>query len=222
MTTQSSSQLGVPRRAFLRRGCLTAAAIGVTVCGGGAAIALYQPAVDQPSTQYGEKTMEKRVLVAYATKAGSTAEVATKIGEMIAKQNTSVDVLPIAKVGDISQYQAVVLGSVIRMGRVLPEVQKFVETHQAVFSQKPLSVFITCMTLQEDTPAKRQEVVAYLDPLRAVVKPASEGLFAGVMNPNKVNLIERLMMSAMKVPQGDFRNWDEITAWAQAVPTSLN
>ncbi len=72
------------------------------------------------------------------------------------------------------------------------------------------------MTLKDDTAENRQIVSAYLDPIRALVKPASEGLFAGVLNPAKMALIDRLIMSAMKSPQGDFRNWAQITAWAQA------
>ncbi len=217
MTTQPSS-----RRGFLRRGCLTTAAIGITVIGGGTAAALYQPKIDRPTTSYGATTMQDRVLIAYATRAGSTAEIAVKIGETLSKQNRSVDVLPVAKVGDLSSYRAVILGSAIRMGSVLPEVLKFVQNNQAALQQKSFSPFVVCMTLVDDTAANHATVSAYLDPLRTLVKPASEGLFAGVLAPGKVKLIERLIMSAMKVPVGDFRKWDQITAWADGLSASLN
>jgi menaquinone-dependent protoporphyrinogen oxidase len=127
-----------------------------------------------------------------------------------------VDVLPVEKAGDLSAYQAVVLGSAIRMGQLLPEVVKFVEANQAVLQQKSFNVFFLCMTLEKDTPENRQTVSAYLEPLRALVKPASEGMFAGVMEPKKLSLLERMMMKAMKTPVGDFRNWEQINAWAQS------
>lgn len=206
----------ISRRNFLKTAGITAAALGITVCGGGA-LASIPPKIEMQSASYGEKTMDKKILITYASKAGSTAETAARMGEMLAKQNAQVDVLPVEKVGDLSAYQAVVLGSAIRMSQLLPEVVKFVEANQAVLQQKSFNVFFLCMTLEKDTPENRQTVSAYLEPVRALVKPASEGMFAGVMDPKKLSLVERLLMKAMKTPVGDYRNWDQINAWAQSV-----
>ena len=84
--------------------------------------------------------------------------------------------------------------------------------------QKLFSLFILCMTLHKDTAENRKQVSAYLDPVRAVARPASEGLFAGVMDPSKLKLYERLIVMAMKVPNGDYRNWDQIGAWTESLP----
>jgi menaquinone-dependent protoporphyrinogen oxidase len=212
MTAQTS------RRRFLKTGCLTTAAGAIVLCGGGAAVATYQPPVEKPEETFGANTMNKRILITYATKAGSTAEIAARIGEIIAQKGVAVDLLPVSKVNDLTPYQAVVVGSVIRVGSVLPEVKTFIEKNQSTLSQKPFSLFIGCMTLAEDTAENRKTVSAYLDPIRALVKPASEGLFAGVMNLKKLPLFERLMIKMMKAPEGDFRNWDQISAWAESVP----
>lgn len=206
----------ISRRNFLKTSGITAAALGITVCGGGA-LASISPKIEMQSASYGEKTMDKKILITYASKAGSTAETAARMGEMLAGQNAQVDVLPVEKAGDLSAYQAVVLGSAIRMGQLLPEVVKFVEANQAVLQQKSFNVFFLCMTLEKDTPENRQTVSAYLEPVRALVKPASEGMFAGVMEPKKLSLLERMMMKAMKTPVGDFRNWEQINAWAQSL-----
>jgi menaquinone-dependent protoporphyrinogen oxidase len=208
MTTQLS------RRRFLKTSLIAAAAVGVTVCGGTAFAAAYQPKINLPSLNLGENTMENRILVTYASKAGSTAEVAARIGETLAGQNLSVDVQPVGKVTDLTPYRAVVVGSAIRMGRLLPEAMSFIEKHQAALQQKPFSVFILCMTLEKDNDETRKTVGAYLDPVRALVKPASEGLFAGVIDPSKVGLIDKLAIKAVKAPIGDFRKWDQINAWA--------
>lgn len=205
----------ISRRNFLKTTGITAAALGITVCGGGA-LASISPKIEMQSASYGEKTMDKKILITYASKAGSTAETAARMGEMLAKQNAQVDVLPVEKAGDLSAYQAVMLGSAIRMGQLLPEVVKFVEANQAALQQKSFNVFFLCMTLEKSTPENRQTVSAYLEPLRALVKPASEGMFAGVMDPKKLSLLERMMMKAMKTPVGDFRNWEQINAWARS------
>lgn len=207
----------ISRRRFLKRGCLTTAAVGVTLCGGTALANTYQPKINMPSSSFGEQGADNRVLIAYGTKAGSTAEIAMHMGEIAAKNRLAVDVLPVEKVTDLSPYRTVILGSAIRTGNLLPEVMTFIEKNQAALQQKAFSVFIVCMTLQEDTEENRKKVSAYLDPVRALVKPASEGIFAGVMDPSKLKILERLIILAMGAPSGDFRKWDQVSAWAGSV-----
>jgi menaquinone-dependent protoporphyrinogen oxidase len=203
------------RRKFLNKGCLIAAGAGVAVCAGGGVFAAYQPKIDQPSASYGDPASSQRVLVAYASKAGSTAEVAVKTGLLLAQRSLQVEVRPLANVTDLAPYQTVVLGSAIRVGKLLPEALTFIQQNQAALQQKAFSVFILCMTLATDNAANRTKVSAYLEPVRALVKPASEGLFAGEMDLNKLRGIERLIILAMKTPIGDFRQWDQIGAWAE-------
>lgn len=156
-----------------------------------------------------------RTLITYASKAGSTAETAARMGAVLSKQGITVDVLPVKNVTDLSPYNAVILGSAIRVGSLLPEAMTFLQQNQQALSKMPFSVFILCMTLEKDTEETRKTVSAYLDPVRAVVKPVNEGLFAGAMIPGKLPLIERLMMKVMKAPSGDFRRWDQIEGWAK-------
>lgn len=208
----------ISRRKFLKTGCLTAAAVGLTLCGTGTLVATHQPEVNQPSTLFGETTMNNRVLVAYATKAGSTAEIATRIGQVIAKRQVAVEVKPIDQVTDLSAYRAVVLGSAIRMGTVLSSVTRLVENNQASLKEKPFSAFVVCLTLKEDTAENQNVVNTYLDSVRALAQPGSEGFFSGVLDLKKLSLLDRLMAKAMKAPSGDYRNWDQIDAWASQVP----
>lgn len=208
----------ISRRAFLKTSVITAAAGGIVLCGGGAFAATYRPPVPLPTTSYGENNMSNQhILIAYASKAGSTAEVAQRIGKVLADGGQRVDVQPAAKVKDLSAYSAVVVGSAIRAGHLLPEAMKFIETHRQELAQKPFSAFIVCLTLKDDTPENRKTVSAYLDPLRAVLPPAHEGMFAGVMDPSRLTFIERTLMKMMKAPSGDFRRWDEIESWAAAL-----
>jgi len=163
-----------------------------------------------------------KILVAYATKAGSTAEVAAEIGRVVeSKGDCKVDVHPVGKVKEVGGYDAVIIGSAIRAGKWLPEATKFVEEHRDALSQVPVAYFLVCLTMMEDTEEKRREVAAYLDPVREMVQPVDVGLFAGVMDYAKLPFIFRLMMKAMKSPKGDFRNWEAIRDWAGQVRDRL-
>jgi menaquinone-dependent protoporphyrinogen oxidase len=171
----------------------------------------------------GENDMSERILVAYASKCGSTGEVAEAIGEALCNGGAAVDVQRVKNVSDVSPYRAVVVGSAIRMGRWLPEAVKFVEMHRDALSQVPVAYFAVCMTLQEDTEENRREAAAYLDPVREMVQPVDAGLFAGAMDYGKLSLPFRWIIQAMKVPEGDFRDWDSIRAWGTNLrPMLLN
>ncbi len=163
-----------------------------------------------------------KILVAYATKAGSTAEVADEIGRVIeSKGGRKVDVRPVGKLKEVGGYDAVIIGSAIRAGKWLPEATKFVEKHRDALSQVPVAFFTVCLTLKEDTEENRRTVAAYLDPVREVVQPVDVGIFAGMMDYGKLPFILRLMMKMMKAPEGDFRNWEAIRAWAGQVRARL-
>ncbi len=164
--------------------------------------------------------MNKKVLVAYASRLGSTAGVAEAIGRSLADSGAQVDVLPVKDVKSLDSYQAVVVGSAIRDKKWLPEAIQFVQTHQAALAEKPLAIFLVCMTLAMPKGEKyRSEVAKWLDPVRALVKPVSEGLFAGSLEINRIeNLSDRVkfristMMGVWK--EGDHRNWMAIKEWA--------
>jgi len=207
----------ISRRRFLKTAAITTGAVGLVVCGGGAFAAAYRPKVDMPASTSEDTAMENRILIAYASKAGSTAEVAVRIGETLTAKNLAVDVKPAAEVSDLTPYGTVVVGSAIRTGQFLPEAMNFIKDNQAALQQKNFSTFLVCLTLKDDTEETRREVSAYLDPVRTLVQPASEGLFAGVLDPKKLTLLERLMMKAMKSTEGDFRNWEQISTWAQGL-----
>jgi len=65
----------------------------------------------------------------------------------------------------------------------------------------------------------RAKVSAFLDPVRAIVKPGKEGLFAGKMDYSKITFLDRLIAKMVKSVEGDWRDWDQIRAWAAgAVP----
>jgi menaquinone-dependent protoporphyrinogen oxidase len=165
---------------------------------------------------YGEnKPLAPRILVAYATRAGSTAEVADAIGKKLAAGGAMVDVKPVEKVQSINGYQSVVLGSAIRFGNLLPEMTDFVHTHKDELHKVPAAYFIVCFILRENTEENRKTANAYLDPLRAEVIPVNVGLFAGKMDYSKLSSWETFIIKyIVKAPEGDLRDWKQINDWA--------
>lgn len=208
----------ISRRRFLAVTGVTVGAAALT-CGG---LGMRQPSIDFAETTFGEAAMTNKILVAYASKAGSTGGVAEAIGQTLADSNTEVEVRLMKDVTALTSYRAVVAGSAIRGGEWLEEAMQFVQTHQSTLAQKPFAAFLVCTTLAYSaTKASRQKVAAYLEPVRALVKPASEGLFAGVLDYSKLPLIDGLILRAMGDRPGDYRDWNAIRAWAESLKPIL-
>jgi len=168
--------------------------------------------------------MPVKILVTYASRAGSAAGVAQAIGQTLAEGGAQVDVRPMQEVTDLTPYSAVVAGSAIRGQQWLPEAMRFVEAHRAALNQKPFAAFLVCITLSmQNAQNYRAGVSAWLDPVRALVRPVSEGLFAGALDFSKVPLTLNTLL--MRVPValglwrvGDHRDWQAIHAWASELP----
>jgi menaquinone-dependent protoporphyrinogen oxidase len=179
------------------------------------------PTLGAIEARHGAPDAASRVLVAYGTWAGSTAEVADEIGWTLSRSGVMADVLPVQSVKDLAPYTAFVIGSGIRAGKVQGDVLDFVRLNRAALATKPTAFFIVCMTLHEDTPANRASANAYLDPLRAEVAPVDAGLFAGKLDHDKLGLFASLLARAGGGPPGDHRNWGAIRQWSEALSGRL-
>jgi menaquinone-dependent protoporphyrinogen oxidase len=165
--------------------------------------------------------MNNRILITYASRAGSTAEIAEAVGGILAQNGTTVDVLPVQEVKDISGYSAVVAGSAIRKSKWLPEAMRFVQTHRSELAKKPFATFTVCITLaMSNSEQYRQVVRGWITPVRSLVKPMSEGLFAGKLDFHKLpvtfdTLKLRLVVGLGIFPKDDRRDWKAIRTWAE-------
>ncbi len=165
--------------------------------------------------------MNRRILVAYASKAGSTGEVAAAIGQALAANGVTVDVVPVEAVPAIQDYQAVIVGSAIRAGKWLATATRFVETHQPSLSRIPTAYFTCCLTLREDTEENRRKALSYMDPVRSIVTPVAVGAFGGKLDYSKLSFLDGTMLKVMGGDsEGDFRPWEAIRAWAGSLQLS--
>lgn len=172
--------------------------------------------------------MNQRILVTYASRGGATAGVADAIGKALIEEGAQVDVRPMSEVNDLAAYDALVLGSAIQSAKWLPEAMQFVQSNRAMLSRKPCATFLVCMTLAMSGGEKyRPQVAAWLEPVRALIHPVSEGLFAGVLDLSKLpSLSDRLkfrLSIAMGVwKAGDHRDWAAIRGWAKSLSAELS
>lgn len=172
--------------------------------------------------------MTEKILVTYASRTGWTVGVAEAIGKTLAESGAQVDVLPMRNVKDPAIYDAVVAGSAINGGEWLPEAVQFVQTHQMTLNKKPFAAFLVCMTLgMRNAEQYRSHVATWLAPVRAQVRPVSEGLFAGGLDISKIpsagdRLKFRLSVLFGVWKEGDQRDWDAIHAWAAKLKPLLS
>jgi menaquinone-dependent protoporphyrinogen oxidase len=155
-----------------------------------------------------------KTLVAYATWAGSTAGIAERIAEVLNRNGLAAEAVRAKEARDISSYGGVVLGSAVHAGRLHPDALRFVRRNAAELNTRPFAAFVVCLAMKDCDEKGRATAGPYLAPVRNVVKPASEGLFGGAYDPQKLDFVSRQIMKMIKAPPGDFRNWDEIEAWA--------
>ncbi len=174
--------------------------------------------------------MSNKILVTYASRAGSTVGVAEAIGKTLIENGLEVVVRPMLDVHDLSPYRAVVAGSAIRMDSWLPEAMKFVERHQVELNQKPFATFLVCLALSATNEKRleksKQGAAKYLQPVRDLVTPVSEGRFAGALDLSKIpelryRLLFRVPVMLGFFAQGDFRDWNMVRGWANDLSTKL-
>ena len=192
-----------------------------------------------------------KILVTYATMAGSTAEVARMVAEELAAAGLDVDVLPLSQVEGLEGFDGVVVGGPMILGWHRA-ARRFLKQHRQAFQRIPLAVFVLAMRLtetgersvdgsrvyvDEDLPKAPEQagqltfrerytrLSKYLGPILKVSrpqKPASIGVFGGRLEYGRLPWWAVLFaMLIVRAPAGDKRNWPAIRAWAAGLPTAL-
>ena len=168
-----------------------------------------------------------KVLIVYGTRYGSTAEISDEMAKALGQGGVDVDVVNAkgGKVENPGEYDLVLVGSGIKMGKWTREPLKFLERNEEALSDTPIALFVSCGSAEkpEELDKARTE---YLDDvgnkfpgLRIVAK----GLFGGKYDPSS-GFMMRMVMKGLREdlekkgldPDGpyDFRDWDAIKAWA--------
>jgi menaquinone-dependent protoporphyrinogen oxidase len=161
--------------------------------------------------------LNRRTLIVYATRCGSTLEIARVVAEELRIRGCAVDLRPVGKVTDLAGYEVVVLGSAVRFGHWLPEAVDFVRRQQAGLGRIPTAFFTVHGLNTGPDEASRKARLAYLEPVHAVIRPSAETFFAGKMDLSRLSFGERLLCKVMSARNADMRDWSAIHTWGKSV-----
>jgi menaquinone-dependent protoporphyrinogen oxidase len=160
-----------------------------------------------------------KVLVAFASKHGATEEIARSIGEILDGQGLTVDVKRMKDVDTVLPYNAFVLGSAIYMGSWLKGARAFVDGHAELLARQPTWLF-SSGPIGSPPHAAASDSFNVPDLLDAT-HARDHQVFGGRLDKANLGLAERALAGALRVPSGDYREWDAVTAWATAIARTL-
>lgn len=155
------------------------------------------------------------ILVAYATKYGSTQEVAEAVAADLRECGLRVDIQPARKVQDVGNYDAVVLGAPLYILKWHKDALGFLSRHREALAQRPVAVF--ALGPWNDVEKEWQEVRSELDKELAKfpwLTPVSIKIVGGKFDPAKLTLPWSLVPALKKMPASDIRDFEAIRAWA--------
>ena len=166
------------------------------------------------------------ILVAYSSKHGATREIAERIAENLREAGQDADARPVRDAGDLGDYEGFVLGSAVYMGHWLKDATGFVRSNQDLLAQRPVWLFSSGPLGTEATDAKGVDLHAAAEPtelseFQKTIHPREHHVFFGVLDPGRLSFTERslrkLPAARAILPEGDFRDWDEIQEWAYEI-----
>jgi menaquinone-dependent protoporphyrinogen oxidase len=157
----------------------------------------------------------KNILVCYATRYGSTVDIARIIGKELEVSGYVVKVCPIADVKDPGEYDAVIIGSPLYMGKWLAEARDFVSRFRFPLKERPVAVFSVGYSLKDRTKEHLKSGEDALVAIRVFINPVSAGFFPGKVDPDRMSPADKAMLRLSGAAPGDFRNEELVRSWAR-------
>jgi len=161
-----------------------------------------------------------KVLIVYASKYGSTGGVAEAIAKELRARGHDADAHEAASAPAPRGYDAAIVGSGIYVGSWLKPASQYLEAHEAALSERPVWLFgVGPLGAENPQPAGDPEQARKL-----VERVGARGyeIFTGALDRGRLGLADRLIARMVKAPDGDFRDWVAIRAWATGVADALD
>jgi menaquinone-dependent protoporphyrinogen oxidase len=161
-----------------------------------------------------------RILVAYASKHGATAEIAEAVADRLRQDGHAVDCVPAGEAAGLDSYDAAVIGSAVYMKRWRPEARQLLKHNAKVLAERPFWVF-------SSGPCGEKPDPAWAEPPRVIKLAERLGardhvVFGGRLPLEPGNFMERAMVQNCPPDQRDLRDWDEIRTWAAGIGSELS
>ena len=167
--------------------------------------------------------MSDKVLVAYGSKHGMTAEIAERIGKVLRGEGVDAEVASADRAGAPAGYRAVVLGAGVYAGMWRRAAAKYLKAHEAELAGMPVWLFSSGPTGAGDLEKLLSgwTFPAGLRPVADRIKPRGVVVFRGAFDAGKASFFERWIMKKVKAEAGDFRDWPAIESWAREIARAL-
>lgn len=157
-----------------------------------------------------------KILVAYASKHGSTKGIAERVAATLRAAGNDVDLGSVTDVADVGVYDGHVIGSAVYYGSWMKEATAYVESNTAWLARRPVWLF-SSGPVGPAAPADPKE----LPSLREAIAPLDHRVFYGVLDRPELSIGERIVVGVVKAPDGDFRDWRAIEAWTSEIAVEL-
>ena len=171
-----------------------------------------------------------RVLVAYASRHGSTQGIAQRIARSLWNCGMQAEALPVGAASELGAYDAFVIGSATYFGRWLKEAIEFVQKNSDELNSLPVWLFSSGPLGSEPRDAEGRDLLAISEPreipeIREEINPRDHRIFFGALDPTVLGFAERalrkLPAGRAALPEGDFRDWEDIESWAESIAHEL-
>ena len=159
-----------------------------------------------------------KILLTSSSKHGSTDEVAAVIAERLRAAHIDVETKRPEDVDNVDGYDAFVLGSAVYMTTWMPEAVDFTTRFRDTLRARPVWAFSVGLA---GLPKGKVSDPMRIGPVLLAIDPEDHMTFAGRFDPSKLSLRERSIAKLGGASEGDYRNWDEVREWADAIATSL-
>jgi menaquinone-dependent protoporphyrinogen oxidase len=163
--------------------------------------------------------MTMRALVAFASKNGSTAEIAEAIADALRDAGVDVDCRAAGTVHSLEGYDAVVLGSAVYMKRWMADARHLFRRHRRELAELPFWIF-------SSGPCGAKPDPAWGEPPRLVGQAEDLGVrdhivFGGRLPAEPAGFMEKAMVRDTPAECADLRDWDQIRGWASGIAAAL-
>ena len=160
-----------------------------------------------------------KILLTSSSRHGSTDEVAAVIAERLQAAQIDVETKRPEDVASVDDYDAFVLGSAVYMTKWTPEAVDFTKRFHEALKVKPVWAFSVGLS---GLPQGKVSDPLRIGPVLLAIDPEDHVTFAGRFDPSKLSLRERSIAKLGGATEGDYRDWDEVRQWADAIATSVH
>jgi menaquinone-dependent protoporphyrinogen oxidase len=159
------------------------------------------------------------ILVAYASKHGATEGIARFIAERLGERDKRAEARSVDATLELGEPEAVILGSAVYAGSWMKEAVDFARRHGDALATVPVWLFSSGPLGEQVVDDEEQP--QQLPELQELLHPRDHHVFFGALDRENLGVGERMIAKAVKAPEGDFRDWDEIGAWADGIAVEL-